>query len=97
MTYRNRKLLDLSHTMPCMASFEHQCFGHLGCDPAHSDSSAWGRGHGHKSHDFAFAAMCNQAHQELSRMDREQKAAEWTFAHVKTMRYLWENKLIRVI
>lgn len=97
MTYRNRKLLDLAHTMPCTAAFAHTCAGYLGCDPAHSDSSIWGRGMGHKSHDFAFAAMCHPAHKELARMKRSNKGAEWTLAHVQTMRFLWENGLIGVV
>lgn len=96
MTYRNRKLLDLAHTMPCMAGFPHDCKQWLGCEPAHSDSSIWGRGIGHKSHDFAFAAMCHPAHEELARMERDEKSAEWLRAYVKTMSYLWENKLIVV-
>lgn len=97
MTYRNRKLLDLAHTAPCFADFPHECYAYLGCDPAHSDSSMFGRGHGHKSNDWAFAAMCNPAHQMLARMDREAKQAEWTRAFVKTQTYLWENRLVGVM
>ena len=97
MTYRNRKLLDLAHSMPCMAEFDHECFGYMGCDPAHSDSYVFGRGMGHKSHDFAFAALCNPAHQMLDLFcDKELKEAEWLRAYVKTQVYLWENGLIRV-
>ena len=96
MTYRNRKLLDLAHDMPCQAKFPHQCTGHLGCEPAHSDSSTWGRGIGHKSHDFAFAAMCHNAHKELSYMGREEKASEWTRAHVATMEKLWSDGKVKV-
>jgi hypothetical protein len=33
--YENRKLLDLAHETPCMAQFEHDCNGYLGCVPAH--------------------------------------------------------------
>lgn len=97
MTYRNRKLLDMAHSMPCMATFPHECFGYLGCDPAHSDSHLFGRGMGHKSHDFAFAAMCNSAHMELDRFfDKEIKDYEWLRAYVKTQEYLWENGMLKV-
>ena len=96
MTYRNRKLLDLAHDMPCFADFPHDCYEYMGCDPAHSDSQLFGRGHGHKSHDFAFAAMCNNAHRDLDHMEREEKQAEWLRAYVKTQNYLWENNLIKV-
>lgn len=96
MTYRNRKLLDLAHDMPCMADFPHQCMGHLGCDPAHSDSHIFGRGIGHKSNDFAFAAMCNPAHRMLDTFDHDTKFFEWLRAYSKTQRYLWEQGLIKV-
>ncbi len=96
MTYRNRKLLDLAHNMPCMATFDHQCFGYLGCDPAHSDSNIFGRGINHKSNDFAFAAMCNNSHKMLDTFDKELKFFEWLRAYVKTQEYLWENELIKV-
>lgn len=96
MTYRNRKLLDLAHGMPCMATFEHKCTGYQGCDPAHSDWSMFGRGGYHKSQDFAFAAMCNPSHKMLDTLDRELKRMEWLRAYVRTQEYLWENKLIKV-
>ncbi len=97
MTYRNRRLLDLAHNMPCMATFEHECFGYLGCDPAHSDHYIFGRGIGHKTHDFAFAAMCNNAHKELDLFnDNELKFFEWLRAYVKTQEYLWENGMLKV-
>lgn len=97
MNYRNRKLLDLAHDMPCQATFNHNCGGYLGCDPAHSDSSIFGRGFSFKSHDFAFAAMCNASHKMLSTFDREQKEAEWMRAFVATQKHLWENGLIKVV
>ena len=93
-TYRNRKLLNLAHNMPCMATFEHECFGYLGCDPAHSDSKIFGRGFGHKSNDWAFAAMCNNSHKMLDTFDRELKFYEFLRAYSATQKYLWENGLI---
>ena len=96
MTYRNRHLLDLAHDMTCMATFEHECVGWRGCEPAHSDWSMFGRGNNHKSHDFAFAAMCHNAHTQLGTFERELKRMEWLRAYVLTLEWLWENKLIRV-
>ena len=96
MSYRNRKLLNLAHDAPCFAGFEHKCEGWQGCDPAHSDSSIFGRGHTHKSHDFAFAAMCHTAHMMLDTFDRDLKFMEWLRAYVKTQLYLWENGKIKV-
>jgi hypothetical protein len=62
----------------------------------HSDQQIFGRGHGHKSPDWAFAAGCHQAHLDLNKFDRETKQAEWLRAHIKTQDYLWKNGLVRV-
>ena len=86
--------------MSCMAKFPHTCTGHLGCAPAHANWALWGRGHAHKSHDFAFAAMCHVAHQEIDAgmtMDKEQKECEWLLAYVATQFDLWENGKIGVL
>ena len=96
MTYRNRSLLNLAHDCPCMATFQHPCSEYQGVEPAHSDQQIFGRGHGHKSHDFAFAAMCHTAHMMLDTFEREQKQTEWLIAYVKTQEYLWTNEMIAV-
>jgi len=96
MTVRNRKLLDLAHDMPCFADYPHKCYAYLGCDPAHSDSQMFGRGHGHKSHDFAFASLCNEAHRMLDTFERDEQFFAFLRAFVKTQEYLWENNLIQV-
>jgi hypothetical protein len=96
MTVRNRRLLDLAHDMPCMADWKHACKEWEGVEPAHSDSQLFGRGHGHKSNDWAFAAMCHAAHMELDTMERETKFYSWLRAHVKTQNWLWANQLVRV-
>lgn len=96
MTYRNRKLLDLAHKGPCLADFHHKCEGWQGCDPAHSDNLMFGRGHGHKTPDWAFAILCNTAHRMLDQMKREEGFYAWLRAYVKTQNYLWENGFIKV-
>lgn len=99
MTYRNRRLLDQAHSMPCFVDEPHDCNAYLGCVPMHSDSSFFGRGHGHKSHDFAFASGCSNAHAVLTankNMDRDTKFYAWLRAHVKTMEWLWTNDRIKV-
>ena len=96
MTFRSRKLLNLAHGMPCMAKFKHQCSQYQGVEPMHSDSQLFGRGHGHKSHDWAFAAGCHNAHMELSTFDREAKQAEWLRAYIGTQQHLWGEGLISV-
>lgn len=98
MTYRNRKLLDLAHEMPCQAKFPHACTGHLSVIPAHSNQLKHGRGSYHKADDCFFAAMCGEAHREIDSgmWSRDQKNAEWELAHAETMRWLWENEKVRV-
>ena len=99
MTFRSRKLLNLAHDMPCMARFEHDCCDHLGSVPAHSNWQLWGRGFGHKAPDWAWAAMCHNAHQLIdmnATMSREQRETEWTRAYVATQEWLWENNKVRV-
>ena len=85
-----------------MADFDHPCAGYNGCEPAHADSSIFGRGHGHKSHDFAFAALCPPAHRILTAkvgdsLTREQKFMDWLRAYVKTQEWLWTNGKVKVV
>jgi hypothetical protein len=96
VTVRNRKLLDQAHDMPCHADFPHECTGWQGCEPAHSDSQLFGRGHGHKSNDWAYASMCHTAHMMLNTFSKDEKFWAWLRAFVKTITWLWENKRIRV-
>src|SRR6188768_2027894 len=96
MTFRSRKLLNLAHECPCLAQFTHTCSEYQGVEPAHSDQQIFGRGHGHKSHDFAFAAMCHTAHMMLDTFEREVKQAEWLRAYVKTQEWIWQNELVVV-
>jgi hypothetical protein len=101
VTYRNRKLLDIAHEMPCLAKFPHDCTEHLGCVPAHSDMQIFGRGIGHKTPDWAFAAMCHNAHREVDpklapQFDREQRQIEWMLAYVATTNWLFENGKLKV-
>lgn len=101
MTYRNRKLLNLAWDMPCMAQFPHDCNDSGGCEPAHSDHHIFGRGAAHKSHDFAFAALCPAAHRIITGkvnddLSREQKFYDWMRAYVRTQEWLWEHELLQV-
>lgn len=96
MTFRSRALLDLIHECPCLAQFAHDCTEYQGVEPAHSDAQIWGRGHGHKSHDHAVAAMCHVAHMMLDTFEREVKQTEWTIAHVATMTWLWVHGYIQI-
>lgn len=96
--YRNRKLLDIAHEMPCQADFPHSCFGSV--VPSHSNQQIFGRGASYKSHDWAYAAICSEAHDYIDGRkggwDKETKHAEWLRAYIKTQNYLWQNGKVRV-
>jgi len=101
MTYRNRQLLDLAHEAPCFAKFPHDCNAHMGCVPAHSNWLLFGRGSSHKTPDWAFAAVCSNAHRDIDpslapRFDREQRQTEWTIAYIGTQNWLWENEKLEI-
>lgn len=101
MTFRNRKLLNLAHDIPCQAKFPHECNDHLGSHPMHSNWQIWGRGAGHKAPDWAFAAGCGNAHKIIDpglnpQMDREQRETEWLKAYVGTQNWLWENEKVKI-
>lgn len=100
--YRNRRLLDLAHEMPCCADFPHECLHRRGGGsvPAHSNEYRFGRGASYKSHDWAFAAMCAEAHDYIDGRkggwDKETKHAEWLRAYIKTQDWLWKNEKVKV-
>jgi len=96
--FRSRRLLDLIHDAPCMASFPHQCNGPS--VPMHSNELTWGRGYAHKSPDWAIASGCPEAHSYIDGVkggwDKETKHAEWLRAYVKTQAWLWETGRVKV-
>lgn len=63
--YRNRKLLDLAHRVNlCQFQIPGVCIGYSlnGCEPAHSNESAHGKGIGIKSSDSKHIAACRNCH-----------------------------------
>lgn len=96
--FRNRKLLDAIHEIPCQADFPHQCQG--ASVPAHSNEARYGRGFSYKSHDWAVAALCPDAHDFVDGRKggwaKEDKHAEWQRAHVKTITWLFENGKVKI-
>lgn len=63
--YRNRRLLDLAHKVHTCQFKLYGCQGHApeGCEPAHSNQSAHGKGMGIKAHDDQHVASCHHCHQ----------------------------------
>jgi hypothetical protein len=91
-----RRLLDLAHTMPCFATFPHECNERYGCHPAHANWQRWGKGVGVKVSDWAFAAVCGNAHRELDGtvrdpMPKEHREHYWFTAFVSTQDYHLEK------
>jgi hypothetical protein len=100
VTFRNKALTAELHEAPCFVDEPHECNAFNGCVPMHSDWSIFGRGGWHKSHDWAIAAGCPNAHAMLTAhpgddMERERKRYIWLRAFVKTMTWLWETGRVR--
>jgi len=78
--HRDRKLLDLMHTLPCFLRG-------IGCEgmpavPCHSNQLIHGKGLSMKAHDCFVAAGCNTCHHEIDNGKNLDKAAAHT---------LWRN------
>jgi hypothetical protein len=97
-----RRLLDLAHTMPCFATFEHECNERLGCHPAHANWLRWNKGVGHKVSDWAFASVCGNAHAIIdgklghNPLPKDAREYWWLNAFISTQDYIWKNRLVRV-
>lgn len=94
--YRNRKLLDLAHSLHvCMHCGE---WAESGLEPAHSNSQSHGKGMSIKAHDCYFAALCHKCHVHLDQGpgSREDKQAMWRAAFDRTLLTLWEQGKVRV-
>ncbi len=102
---RKRMLLNLAHRvhdcMNCGRWSEH------GCEPAHENGPASGKGVGLKAPDHRHAALCNACHgwfdggagmdpSGLYHGSRAYKKEMWTRAHFRTMDFYWGEGWIRV-
>lgn len=94
--YRNRKLLDLLRESPCQACGKSD--GTIVA--AHSNQLRDGKGRGLKAHDYRTASLCFTCHAELDQgksMSRQERIDMWEEAHRKTIGWLFENDLIRLV
>jgi hypothetical protein len=64
MSYRNRKVLNLAHRVTACQFLLPVCQGASveGCEPAHSNQSAHGKGKGLKADDSQHVAACPRCH-----------------------------------
>lgn len=105
MNNRSRSLLDLAHDV-------HECMhcGHYvesGCEPAHENGIAAGKGQSIKSQDNRHAALCHGCHAwydsgsardptGLYGPNRTEKAEMWNKAHKKTFDAYWRAGWLKV-
>lgn len=101
--YRDRQLLDLAHKIKdCTLQLPGICEGHSyrGCEPAHANSSRYGKGMSIKAHDCFFAAGCHSCHAELDqgkRFSKEEKLDFWQRAYERTMLICFQNGWLKVV
>lgn len=89
--YRNRKLLDVCHDLPCTWPLEHVCQGAI--EPAHSNQIRDGHGRGIKSHDYRVAALCHAAHFEHDQgkaLSKQERREAWDEANRRTIGLMFE-------
>lgn len=99
MIHRDRKLLDLAHEQDCV-----NCQSY-GCDPAHSNEGALGKGGAQKAHDCMHAHLCRRCHAWYDAGRGKDPTGVWQdtekqeFGRVMILRThirLWSLKLVRV-
>ena len=99
MTYRNRKLLDVAHTAPCMFQIHGVCESGLNPSvPCHSNMQRHGRGFSHKSADAYAPAGCTACHAwyDTGKASREEKEHAFILALERWWLWLLENERVRV-
>lgn len=97
MTYRNKKLLQAAKDAPRCFSCGKYNDGTVVM--AHADSQEYGKGMGHKAHDWAVSAICYDCHTIIGdggSLSREERRIIWRSAHIKTLEWLFESGLVRV-
>lgn len=105
--HRDRALLDLAHLVLTCTNCER--YVQAGCEPAHGNSAAFGKGLSIKADDAMHAALCHRCHAWLDQPGafgadpsgryntmREDRLAMWTAAYFKTMALYWRNGWIKV-
>lgn len=98
MTYRNRKLLDLTHEAPCFLLLAKVGCGVNKSVPCHSDQLRHGRGANHKSHDCLAVPGCPPCHALFTRehLGREGYDETWKVAMERYIVWLWESEKVKV-
>ena len=94
MTYRNKKLLEITRQLPCQL-----CGKQDGTVvAAHSNQQRDGKGTGIKSADYRIAALCYGCHMEIDQGKlyiKSRRIELWEEAHRKTIGALFENDYLK--
>ena len=93
--YRNRKLLDACHELPC----QHCGISDGTVVAAHSNQLRDGKGRGLKAHDYRVASLCYACHMELDQgknLSKQERIDLWEEAHRKTIGLLFERGFFEV-
>jgi hypothetical protein len=102
VNHRDRNLLDLAHRVnECTLQLPGVCEGYSahGCEPAHANSSRYGKGMSLKAHDCFHAAACHSCHAELDqgrKFDQETKLDYWQRGFERTMLLYFRNDWVKV-
>lgn len=98
--YRNRQLLDLAHEVnACQFRLPGVCerYSPGGCEPAHSNNIADGKGMGIKAHDFKHVASCHSCHVAYDggqMFTKEEKRRFFERGWADTIAYYFLNDMI---
>lgn len=98
MTFRSRKLLDITHQAPCCLLLGAPGCGNDPSVPCHSDALEHGRGCGHKSHDALAVPGCPPCHAIFTRahLGREGYLQAHALAMVRYVRWLWDHGKVKL-
>lgn len=94
--HRDRRLLDLAHRIHVCTSCGSQV--ETGCEPAHENGVAAGKGFAIKSPDHRHAALCHDCHAAYDQgpAAKAEKEASWNAAHKRTFDEYWRRGWIKV-
>jgi hypothetical protein len=100
--FRSKSVTALAHESPCHATFPHDCVEARGCDPAHGNWQAMGKGVHLKVSDWLVAFVCRNAHDILDgkvgqdTLPKHMREYYWIQAFISSWDWAWREKKIRL-
>jgi len=94
--FRSKKLLSLAKEIPNCTGCGKYNIGDV--VSAHANWLEYDKGTGIKAHDWAVAFLCDDCHNFVDKagIAKGHKRSFWELAHIKTMKWLFENKKVVV-